>query len=68
MNSSDYQRLLDLTEDILIFRGGPTSGNWSIRYIETGVLNDGRAVELKSLFGLAEDILTLRDDPTGGEQ
>lgn len=24
----DYQRLLDLTEKILILRGGPTSGNW----------------------------------------
>lgn len=24
----DYQRLLDLTEKVLIFRGGPTSGNW----------------------------------------
>lgn len=24
----DYQRLLDLTEKVLILRGGPTSGNW----------------------------------------
>lgn len=25
----DYQKLLELTEKVLIFRGGPTSGNWA---------------------------------------
>jgi len=40
----------------------------SAHYIETGALNDGRAVELKSLFGLAEDIMTLCGGPAGGKQ
>jgi len=68
VSKTDYRRLLETTEKILILRGDATSGNWSMRYIEIGVLSDGRAVEIKSLFGLAEDILTLRDDPTRGEQ
>ncbi len=67
----DYQRLFDLTEKVLILRGGRGSGNWghvgpkdgrSMRYIETGALGDGRAVEIKGLLDLTEDVLTLRNN------
>lgn len=75
INDLDYLRGLVQIADQREFQGltqtwetiRPKDGR-SMRYIETGVLSDGRAAELKSLFGLAEDILTLRDDPTGGEQ
>jgi hypothetical protein len=69
INDVDYLRGLVQVADQREFDGlmqtwetiRPKDGR-SMRYIETGVLNEGRAVELKGLLGLTEDILTLRDE------
>jgi hypothetical protein len=62
----DYQKLFEITEQILILRGGKGSGNFGHkgRKGKRGGSGKGRGKDSIS----AEDILTLRDDPTGGEQ
>jgi hypothetical protein len=75
INDLDYLRGLVQIADPKEFQGltqtwetiRPKDGR-SMRYIETGVLNDGRAVEIKSLLDLTDDILALRDYNAGDGQ
>jgi hypothetical protein len=68
INDLDYLRGLVQIADQKEFQGltqtwetiSPPDGR-SMRYIETGVLNDGRAVELKGLLDLTDSVLILRD-------
>jgi hypothetical protein len=71
----NYQRLLDLTEKVLILRGSAVSGKGGgfkrigvkpdADHDETEAL-DEHAIEFKSLLDLTEDILALRGGPTSG--
>jgi hypothetical protein len=73
INDLDYLRGLVQIADQREFQGltqtwetiKPKDGR-SMRYIETGVLNEGRAVEIKGLLDLTGDILALRGGPTSG--
>lgn len=44
----DYQRLLDLTEDVLILRGGRGSGNWALDVGRGSEVAAGAVVDLNS--------------------
>jgi hypothetical protein len=67
INDVDFLRGLVQIADQREFQGltqtwetiRPKDGR-SMRYIETGILGDGRAVEIKGLLDLTDDILILR--------
>jgi hypothetical protein len=59
-DQKEFQELSQTWETIR-----PKDGR-SMKYIETGALGEGRAVEIKSLLDLTDDILALRGGPTSG--
>jgi hypothetical protein len=58
----DYQRLFDLTEEILILRGNSKP----LKCIETKIPGDESIVQIKSAIDLAWQIILLRGGPTSG--